>query len=426
MITARAVALTAFPWTAGKNAVAVIAPQPGSGHAAALALRETDAVAVTLTSGAGPATPAAAVAGDGYLSVIEHTGDLRRTVKRLRAAGAEDVMAASPAGVELAERIAWQLGRPGSGLPGSAPLRTDLGAQLQTLSHTGIAVPRTLRTASLNRALAWTRESQAHAYWLTPALIGAPAEYVECPTPLALAAAWPKAQKTAFRRTGNAALVLQEQVEGRQYVVISATHPRPYGPQHTVTAIWAHQHAPTGLLDRIDLLHRRDLLARRLTLYVHRVLDGLGVRSGSVACHIAFEPEHGPILLSASVITHRSSCDEAIWKITGHDPIDTALGTALYARRRSSAGLDRRITLIRLGVPATGASRLVRPQEFAQLPTAVRADSKPVSFIPRIVPTAPWGETCEIILCHENPQAIETDYRRILALTADLHKIRQE
>jgi hypothetical protein len=426
MTTAHGTALAATPYPAGTTAVAVIAPPSGSGYADALARRGRDAVAVTLGLGTRPPANGATLEDEAYTSVIEYTGDLHRTIKRLRAIGVEAVVAASPTGVELAERIAWQLRLPGSGMPDSVLLRTDRGVQAQALSRAGIAVPRTLRTVSLVKALAWADCRPASAYRLASVVIGGTAVLVECPTKQSVAAIWPQVQGVALRRSERAALVLQERVEGRQYVVDSVTRLGPDGPEHAVTGIWSHAHAPTGLVDRIDLLRRHDLLARRLSLYVRRVLDTLGVISGATSCHVAFEPERGPILLSAGVVTDRSRGDKAVWAITGHDPIDAALDGALYTSRHSSHNPRSCVARIYVNTPRGDGPESAVLQALAALPTAVGLDTDPTSFVSGTVPLPPGGKACEIVLAHELPGAIERGYQRIRALMTDLHKIRQQ
>lgn len=422
MANARAAAPATPPRAAGTTAVAVIAPQAGSGYADALKRRGRDAVAVTLGLGTRPPAYSGVGAQEVYTEVVEYAGDLRRTVKKLRTAGVDAVVAASPAGVELAERIAWQLRLPGSGIPGSALLRTDRGVQAETLSHAGITAAYTLRTSSLTEALAWTDCHQPSAYQLTSAAIGAPVGPVVCSTKQQIAAAWPQLQEAAYRHSADTSLVLQEHVDGRQYLVESVTRLGPDGPQHTVTGIWAYAHAPTGVLDRTDLLHRHDLLARRLTLYVRSALDTLAVTWGPMQCHVAFDPERGPVLLSANVVTDRSHADETVWKISGHDPIDASLQGSSAARWNSNDTRGSRVARIYVNAPHGCAAELELLRALAGLPSAACIDVDPGSFISRSAPVVPGGEVCEVVLAHTVPGTVEKDYHRIQVLMADLHK----
>ncbi|MFJ8003995.1 hypothetical protein [Streptomyces fagopyri] len=421
MATARHSGGARAPYSTGIASVAVIAPQAGSSYPGALARRGRDAVAVTLGRGARPAAYRDVAADEAYADVIEYDGDLRRTVKKLKTVGVEAVMAASPAGVELAERIAWQLRLPCSGIPGSTPLRTDRGAQSEALAKAGINVPPGVRTARLAEALEWAASRTLSVYRLAPAALGVPVRPVNCLTPQRIAAVWLQIQEAAYRHSGNASLVLEERAQGRQYVVDSVTQLGPEGPQHTVTGIWTLLRSSTGLLDRTDLLHRHGLLARRLSLYVCRVLDTLGVASGPASCHLAFEPEHGPVLLSANTVTHRSHADEAVWAITDCDPIDATLDGPLFAHRSNRIGSRSRVTRTYVDAQQRDGSRTAMLQDLAGLPTTACIDRVPNSFISQNAALPPGG-TWEVVLAHADSEAIEKDCSVIRELTADLHR----
>ncbi|NUR00236.1 MAG: hypothetical protein HOY79_28020 [Streptomyces sp.] len=421
MATARLAVGARAPYATGTASVAVIAPQAGSGYPGALASRGRDAVAVSLGRGARPAVYRDVGADEEYVDVIEYDGDLRRTVKKLKTAGVEAVMAASPAGVELAERIAWQLRLPGSGIPGSTLLRTDRGVQSGALAQAGITVPPGVRTARLTEALAWVASRTLSVYRLAPAALGVPVRSVNCRTPQGIAAVWPQIQEAAYRHSGNASLVLEERAQGRQYVVDSVTQLGPDGPQHAVTGIWTLLHSSTGLLDRTDLLHRHGLLARRLSLHVCRVLDTLGVASGTTSCHLAFDPDLGPVLLSASTVTHRSHADEAVWAITDCDPIDATLDGPFFAHRSSHIGPRIHVTRTYVDTQRWYGSRPAMLQDLVELSTTACIDTDPNSFISQNAALPPGG-TWEVVLAHADSDAIEKDYSLIRDLTADLHR----
>ncbi|WP_123972683.1 hypothetical protein [Streptomyces sp. Ag109_O5-1] len=393
----------------------VIAPQAGSRHAHALHDRNLTAIAVNPVTAATPPSHRGVAAGDGYASVITYDGDLRRTLNKLRAARVGTVLAASPAGVGLAERIAWHLRLPGTGVPGSTSLRTDPGVQAKALARTGIVTPYTLRTARLAEALSWANCVPARAYRLMPAAFGTGAEVAHCHSHGQITRAWPRIQHVAFRHTGTTTLVLQELVHGHEYLVDSVTHPGPGGPQHTVTSIWTYHPSAPGRPYRYDLLHRHNLLARRLSIEVCRALDALGVEDGTITCHLVFEPDRGPLLLSARVTTHRSHADETVWKITGMDPLDAALERTRPDRPEHSGSAGPRITRIRLQVLRPAGLSTVPVGRLQALPTVRCLDIRP-SPDPFMAPlTVP---SYEIVLSHDSRDAVERDCHHITALTA--------
>lgn len=398
-----------------RPAVVVIAPQAGSRHAHALHDRNLTAIAVNPVTAATPPSHRGVAAGDGYASVITYDGDLRRTLNKLRAARVGTVLAASSAGVGLAERIAWHLHLPGTGVPSSTSLRTDPGVQAKALARTGIVTPYTLRTARLVEALSWANCVPARAYRLMPAAFGTGAEVAHCHSHGQITRAWPRIQHAAFRHTGTTTLVLQELVHGHEYLVDSVTHPGPDGPQHTITSIWTYHPSALGRPHRHDLLHRHNLLARRLSIEVRRALDALGVEDGTTTCHFVFEPDRGPLLLSARVTTHRSHADETVWKINGMDPIDAALGHTRPDRLEHGGGAGLRIARIRLPTLQPGGLNTVPVDRLQTLPTVRCLDTHPSPDPFMATSTRP---SYEIVLSHDSRDAVERDYHHIKTLTA--------
>ncbi|MEV6765025.1 hypothetical protein AB0N16_31160 [Streptomyces sp. NPDC051105] len=248
-----------------------------------------------------------------------------------------------------------------------------------------------------------------------PAVLGTAAELAHCHSSDQIARAWPRIQDAAHRHTGTKDLVLQELVQGHEYLVDSTTHPGPGGPQHTVTGIWAHRTAAPGQPHRHGLLHRHNLLARRLSIEARRALDVLGVDDGTITSQLVFAPDRGPLLLSAGVATHRSRADETVWKITGVDPIDTALRHSRPDRPEHGGSVGLRIARIRLQAPQPGGLSAVPVDRLQDLPTVRCLDTRP-SPNPFMAPSA--APSYEIVLSHDSRNAVERAYHHITALTA--------
>ncbi|MFD4475996.1 hypothetical protein ACFWPU_07755 [Streptomyces sp. NPDC058471] len=99
---------------------AVVAPaDAGDLYLPALARHGWNSVAVTTT-------PAAHPSGDGYLEHITHRSSLRRTAAHLKNLGVQAVIAGSPAGTALADRLADRLHLPGNAAE-TADIRRDTG-----------------------------------------------------------------------------------------------------------------------------------------------------------------------------------------------------------------------------------------------------------------------------------------------------------
>ncbi|MFK0281063.1 hypothetical protein ACIQVL_11435 [Streptomyces sp. NPDC090499] len=242
----------------------------------------------------------------GYGGTVVHRG-LRQTVKALRALGVSAVVASGTGGIELAERIAWQLGLPGAD-PASSPLRYDRGAQAARLARLGIPAPRGIRTACRAEAAAWARSYPAAGYLLAPAAAGTPVDAVECADAGGINTAWPALWHAAARYSGSPHLVLTELPGRRRYTVGTLTRPGPDGrPEHVVTGLRADTpagpRAPNGPSPQA------------LVRYTVRVLDALGVVCGPATVRLAHDDTagRGPLLVHALAAPVMARTDDPSW-----------------------------------------------------------------------------------------------------------------
>ncbi|MFF5138862.1 hypothetical protein ACFY6U_03755 [Streptomyces sp. NPDC013157] len=275
--------------------VAVVAPYEGGGPCPrAFAGPDRPAVAVLPEHRLRPPAYRNATLPAGYGDTVVHRG-LRQTVKALRALGVSAVVAGGTGGIELAERIAWQLGLPGAD-PANSPLRYDRGAQADRLARLGIPAPRGIRTARPADAVAWARSHPAAGYLLAPAAAGTPVDAVECADEGGIGAAWPALWHAAARHSGSPHLVLTELPGRRRYTVDTVTRPGPDGrPQHVVTGLRADDPAGPRAPGSPSV--------PALTGYTIRVLDALGVVCGPATVRLAYRDDdtagRGPLLICA-------------------------------------------------------------------------------------------------------------------------------
>lgn len=395
---------------------AVIVPNSGYGYAEAFACKGWKTVAVELDARRKPLRLAEASICGPYTDTVEHHGSLRQTVKSLRKRGVTAVVAGSAAGIALADRIASLLNLPG-GDPETSPLRCDRGAQAVALAAAGVPAPNSVRTTSLSEALKWAELFPLSSYVLAPAAVGVPVEPVTCKGELQVSVAWPAMRRAAARYSGDAHLVLTEDLPGRQYLVHSVTRPEQAGePEHVVTGVWAETRFADGRLDRTDLLDRQPLLTRALSMYTLRVLDVLGVVRGPVISRIAYGATRGPLLISALAAPSPSLADDVWRAATGRERVADVLDawTPRSPAEAVPGPIDCRIVRVHLQ-PVDGDAgidpwlgRILR-----QLPTVVAVSAglqAPAAAVVSALASA------EVVLSSDEPEAVEADYRVVRAL----------
>ncbi|MGW0844277.1 hypothetical protein ACWD26_29885 [Streptomyces sp. NPDC002787] len=400
---------------ADAGTAAVVAPYSGGGYAEALARKGWKTVAVDLAARLRPLALAGASICGPYADTVEHRGSLRQTAKALRALGVSAVVAGSAPGIALADRIASLLDLPG-GDPDTSHLRYDRGAQAAALAADGVPAPNSVRTTSLSEALKWAQLFPLSSYVLAPAAVGVPVEPVVCKHELQVSAAWPAMRRAAARYSGDAHLVLTENLPGRQYLVHSVTMPGTAGqPNHVVTDIWAETRSPDGRLARTDLLDRQPLLTRALSMYTLRVLDELGVVRGPVISRIAYGATRGPLLISALAAPGPSLADEALRTATGRERFADVLDAWISPSPAElvPAPTDRRV--VRVHLQPTDGGHGIDPwlgRILRQLPTVVAVSAGLQPQAPASTPLA----GAEVVLSSDEPEAVEADYRVIRAL----------
>ncbi|MFJ8158381.1 hypothetical protein [Streptomyces sp. NPDC094468] len=382
---------------------AVIAPYDDSPYPRAFAGHGWLTTAVMPEARLRPLAYQAAPAPSGFRHTLVHR-TVRHSVQVLRTMGVAAVVAGSPAGIELAERIAWHLQLPGAD-PASSPLRFDRGRQAELLSRSGMPALRGIRTTSLADAVAWASARRLPGYLLGPAVSGSPVRPIACTSDLQISAAWPAMRRAAAGYTGSQYLVLTER-HSTQYTVHSATRPGPDGqPQHVITDTWVDSRTADGQVARTDLLAAGGLLARTLSLRTRQALDALGVTAGPATTRLAYGIDEGagegPLVVSVLAALDANPADGALRTATGRDRV----ADVLDAWVPSPGAL----------VQTPGGQHIVR----VRLPHGLVLDPATVHVVrnlPTVAAVSADHEGTEVVLSSRNRRAIEADYQAIRAL----------
>ncbi|MER5985638.1 glutathione synthetase [Streptomyces sp. NPDC001787] len=382
-----------------RAAAAIVAPaDAGDLYLPALARHGWTSVAVT--------TPTAHPPADGYLRHLTHRGGLRRTAAHLARLGVQGVIAGSPAGTELADRLADRLRLPGNA-PATASVRRDTGLTGAALLDAGITAARSIRTTRLPEALNWAAFTQVSELLLQHPDPAHQHPGYFCRTADDITYAWHRLQHPIGQP-----LVLREHLAGTQYRIHTLTGPGHDGSTgHTISSIWSEVHTSGQQVWRADLLSRNGLLARALSLYTMRALNALGVRYGPAHATVTFIPDRGPALLSLRTDPHADFASDTLRRATGHDPIrDTALLLTTGRRYESSPQRRAHVTKVALLPQHDGALDSDLLRTITTLPTVAVTTELNAGTPVRSGETAGW-----LLLVADDSRAINQDHHVIRA-----------
>ncbi|WP_371591226.1 hypothetical protein [Streptomyces sp. NBC_00470] len=333
--------------------------------------------------------------------------------RRLRALNVQAVVAGSPQGLQLTDRLARELGLPGNGAISTAA-RCDVGAQVEALAACGIAAPRLLRTNSLDRAREWAAFMALPAYVVTAADTGVDVTESVCASPREIGEAWHAVRSTLPARGAGIGVAIREHLYGHRYVVHSISGRGDVAPAHTVTDVWARHRSVTGATDRLELLPQSALMARLLTPYILRVLSALQVSTGPMSCEVVYTPGRGPLLLRATPMPDTSPAGRAVRTTLGSDVYRDTVYGAIHGRVRQPVRSPGPLHLTRVPLlpSADGALDRWLLRTIRYLPTVTHVDAQ---LMPR-VPVTAHVSPGELVLRSSAERAVEADYRVIRAI----------
>lgn len=402
---------------------AVVAPY-GSGkhYQSAFADRGWDCVAVTPTDDALPPLYRGTLDPTGYRRVVVHDGNLDATTRALRALRVSAVVAGTEIGVPLAEQLAYRLGLPGND-PQTSNRRRDKGAMAAALTSAGIDAPRSLSTDRLRDALSWAHTLDTPDLVLKPADSAGSDGVIFCSSPDEIRAAWIHLHGVPNAMGGNNDhLVIQERLQGSQYVVNSVSAPDADGtPRHSITEFWAdHRTGTTHVYDRLDLLNRAKLIPRTLAHYTVQVLGALGIAAGPAHTELIYVPRRGPVLIESGARPEGSYDPAAMREAVGSDHIRDAVHAVITGAPKSLASERPRFSVSKVSLiaPHDGALDEDLLRTLLTLPTVQ-------GYVGTLVPGIPVHRTVDLLtspgrltLAAENPRAIDQDYNTIRAVEA--------
>jgi biotin carboxylase len=402
---------------------AVVTPYgTGQHYVDEFARRGWDCVAVTPTDDALPALYRGRLNPVGYQRVVLHQDDIGATVRALRELRVGAVVAGTEIGVALAEQLAHLLGLPGND-PRTTGRRRDKGAMAAALTIAGIDAPRSLSTDRLQDALSWAHALDTPDFVLKPADSAGSDGVVFCSSPDEIRAAWTRLHEVPNAMGGaNSHLIVQERLQGSQYVVNSVSAPDLGGtPRHTITEFWSDRRTgDSHVYDRLDLLNRTRLIPRILAEYTVRCLDALGIVHGPAHTEVMYVPQRGPVLIESGARPEGSYDTAAMREATGSDHIRDAVHAVVTSAPDHLAPERPRscVSKVSLIAPHDGTLDENLLRTLLTLPT-VRG------YVGTLVPGIAVKRTTDLLtspgrltLAAQDLRAIDQDYNAIRAIEA--------
>jgi len=400
------------------NCVAIVDPF-SSGAMLATALRERRIACVAVLSSARiPESMRSRFDRAAFAAVIEHGGDLERTIEALRDYEPDHVVAGFESGVALADALSERMSLTSNGTALSSA-RRDKHEMLEVAHARGLATPRHFRSADAESALAWIRAEVGWPVILKPVASVASDNIHRC----ASAEDVERAMSAILSRPDilgetNHDVLVQEFLAGREYVVDTVS----VGGRRKATAFWAYDH-PGGDPDAVGydtmrLLPYEGIPQDRLRAFAFEVMDALGIDHGPGHCEIMWVNDD-PVLvevgarLTAGINAVLSGICGGISQLD--ETVDALLAPeAFLASMGDRPRLRQRAANVFLMPPATGRLTRVRGLDVIErLPTlhsmSVRAE--PGDVVHRVAGL--------VTLVAEDMQAIERDIGVIRRLERD-------
>ncbi|WP_052863990.1 ATP-grasp domain-containing protein [Streptomyces niger] len=362
---------------------------------------------------------------DGFVANVRHHGDVAATASALRELGVDWVLSSGESGVELADRLAAELGTPGNGMSRPTSRRNKYDMVL-ALRDAGVPHAATIVSSDADEIVEWAEETAGYPVVLKPVASSATDNVVACSSAEQVRAVHEKIMNSNDRHDKpNTVVLAQEFLDGDEYFVNTVSRD---GEHHTVE-IWRYYKTrlPGGniIYDYNEPLAPDDPDAKALESYTHQVLDALEVRNWASHTEIMMTAR-GPVLVECAARFGGGQVPDIIDRCLGTNQVDlialaVADPEAFHRLPTTAYKLLRRVRYVHLvnadehGVaPSDEAMAAIRAlPSYAHAVTMHPAGTP----LPRTVDVA--TQPGYVILISEDPEQLRADYRKIRELERD-------
>lgn len=238
-----------------------------------------------------------------FAKVILFEGDFDRLAADLRPYAPACVMMGLETGVDLADQLAARLGLPGND-PATSAWRRDKYEMQEALRAHGLRAAAQCRAGSREEAAQWLAGRDRWPVVVKPTLSAGSDNVFVCGTPdQALSAVDEALDATNILGGRNQSVVLQEYLEGREWVVDTVS----CNGHHVATNVVRYLKLLSGdghiVYRHSEFMSPENEELRELVGYALSVNDALGLRYGAAHHEIIMTPQ-GPVLVELNARMH--------------------------------------------------------------------------------------------------------------------------
>ncbi|WP_263144164.1 ATP-grasp domain-containing protein [Pseudomonas sp. RIT-PI-AD] len=342
-------------------------------------------------------------------------GGVQPLIARLAAHAPAAVLTGSEFGVELADRLAAGLGLLGND-PALSTARRDKALMAERVAAAGLPVAGQLRTESAAEALAWFAARQGARVVVKPLDSAGSDNVFICQDAAQVKAAVERILgATNLMMRANSAVLLQDYLEGDEYVINSVSH----AGRHWISDVWKCRKTLSAdgrkIYDYEDLQPADAAELPALLDYAEGVLDALGIAYGPAHTELILTAA-GPRLLETGARLSGLANPDALQAATGNDQV--ALTCACYLDPPRLEATPRRYRVLRqarcLNLIAHRGGAFPRAAVSARLESLESFQSARFRLAEGAagVPTVDLNSSPgAVFLVHPDPTRIAADYR---------------
>ena len=238
---------------------------------------------------------------DMFLCIIRHDSDYKQTLHAVRRYQPAYVVAGSESGVELAEKLASELGLPANG-SSQSEARRDKYLMAEAVRDKGLRTAEQFQSDDIEAIINWTINTLDWPVIVKPPKSVASDDVSCCRSVDEVRMAGERVLSgTNVLGCRNLSVLVQEFLPGTEYVVDTVS----YDGSRKTTAFWQYHRPPVAIsggfacYDAMTLLPYRGERQDIMQSYVFGVLDALDIRFGPAHCELMWVDDE-PVLIEVA------------------------------------------------------------------------------------------------------------------------------